>query len=453
MIARLLSWADDRFGTATFVHHALRKAFPDHWSFMLGEINMYAFVVLLATGTYMAMWFDPGSREVVYNGPYDLLRGRTMSEAYDSVMQLSFSVNAGLLMRQIHHWAANIFLAGIVVHASRIFFTGAFRKPRELNWIVGTLLLFAAMFEGFTGYSLPDDLLSGLGLRIAISILQSVPVVGTYLLFFLQGGVWPSAVLLQRFFITHVFIMPALIALGVTVHLMMVWRQKHTQFPGPRRTEENVIGSPLFPLYTFRSLALQFGVIAVCCVLGAFVQINPIWLWGPYEVSKAIAPAQPDWYVGWLEGALRIFPPWGLHIFGHTVPAVFWPGLVLPLGIMIAMLLYPFGEAFVRRDFAQHHLLDRTRDVPARTGIGSAFLVFMIVLFLAGGNDVEARYLHLPLYDMVWGYRFLAIFGPPLAFFIARRIAADLRAADGVHRAQRVRIVRSPEGGYDEEPV
>ncbi len=453
MIRKALLWMDDRYGTATFFHHALRKAFPDHWSFMIGEINMYAFFVLIATGTYLALWFNPGSEHVVYNGPYDLMRGRTVSEAYDSILHLCFAVNAGLLIRQIHHWAANIFIAAIVAHACRVFFTGAFRRPRELNWIFGTLLLFAALFEGFTGYSLPDDLFSGMGLRIAMSILQAVPFVGSYLLFFLQGGVWPSAVLLQRFFVTHVFIMPAVIALGITFHLIGVWRQKHTQFPGPRRTEENVIGSPLFPLYAFRSFALAFGVIAVCCALGAFVQINPVWLWGPYQTWKAIVPAQPDWYIGWLEGALRLGPPFALHLFGHTIPSVFWPGLLLPIAIMLFLIAYPFIESILRRDNSAHHLLDRVRDVPLRTGFGIAFLTFMAVLFFAGSDDVQTRYLHLPLQDVVLGYQILVVAGPAIAFAIAYAFAADLKKRGGMHEAQRVRLTRSADGGYDEEQV
>lgn len=452
MIARLLSWADDRAGTATFVHHALRKAFPDHWSFMLGEINMYAFLVLVATGTYLAFWFTPSSTSVVYAGPYSLLHGRTMSEAYQSVLHISFSVNAGLLVRQIHHWAANIFIAGIVVHMCRVFFTGAFRNPRELNWMIGTLLLFAAMFEGFTGYSLPDDLLSGIGLRIAVSILESLPFLGTQLTFWLTGGFWPSAIVLERLFIAHVFIMPSLIALGVTVHLMLIWRQKHTQFPGPRRTEENVVGSPLFPLYAFRSFALQFGVIAMCCALGAFVQINPVWLWGPYETWKAISPAQPDWYIGWLEGALRLGPPMAWHIFGHTIPSPFWPGLVLPLGVMLVLLAYPFLEALVRGDPSPHHLLDRPRDAPARTALGASVLAFMAVLFLAGSDDVQSRYLHFPLNDLVLAYQIMAIFVPAIVFCLTFAWANELKRA-GVREAERVRLLRTPEGGYDEEAV
>ena len=211
-IERFLLWVDDRLGTAHFVRHALRKAFPDHWSFMLGEINMYVFGVLVATGTFLALFFDPNASQVVYRGPYSLLDGVRMSHAYASALALSFEVNAGLLVRQIHHWAALIFVAGILVHMGRIFFTGAFRKPREINWIIGVLLFWLALFAGFTGYSLPDDLLSGIGLRIAVSVALSVPVVGTWLTFFLIGGAYPTAQLIPRLFVLHIYLVPAAIA-------------------------------------------------------------------------------------------------------------------------------------------------------------------------------------------------------------------------------------------------
>jgi len=452
MIERLLLWTDDRLGTATFLRHALRKAFPDHWSFMLGEINLYCFIVLVATGTFLAFWFVPADTKIVYHGPYQLLRGITMTQAYASILHISLEVNAGLLIRQIHHWAANVFVAGILVHMGRIFFTGAFRNPRELNWIIGVLLLFAVLFEGFTGYSMPDDLLSGLGLRIAVSILTSIPFIGVWAAFFLLGGAFPTDILTPRLYTTHIFIMPALIASGITAHLMILWRQKHAQFPGPRRTEENCIGSPLFPNYTVKSIALGAGTVAVLCMLGAFVQINPVWLWGPYDY-KATVPAQPDWYIGWLEGALRIGPPWALHIGGHMVPAAFWPGVLLPIVLLAFLFAVPFADAALRGDCSVHHLLDRPRDVPARTAFGVAFVVFMGGLFFAGSDDVQALYLHIPLNALVWFYRFFCLLGPIAGFAIAYAFAARLREKGGVHEAPRVRLVRRPEGGFDEETL
>ncbi len=453
MIARLLDWTDERLGSSHFIHKALRKAFPDHWSFMLGEINFYCFLVLIATGTFLALWYVPSTNEIVYNGPYALLRGVKMSEAFESVMRISFQVNAGLLIRQIHHWAANVFLAAIVVHMCRIFFTGSFRKPRDINWVVGVLLFFTAMFEGFSGYSIPDDLLSGMGLRIAVSILQSVPFVGTYAMFWLLGGAFPSTLMLQRLFTLHVYIMPILLLGGISVHMMILWRQKHAQFPGPRHTERNVVGSPLFPNYIVKTLALLFGVLGVLTMLGAFVQINPVWIWGPYRSDLAITPAQPDWYVGWLEGALRIGPHWAIHMFGHMVPSVFWPGLVLPFIIMVVLVSYPFVEAFVTGDRAEHNLLDRPREKPARTALGVAFFVFMAGLFLAGADDLEARYTNLPLEGLVWFYRLFCIFGPMLAFAVTYALAGGLKARGGVHEAPRVRLTRKAEGGFSEDEI
>ncbi len=453
MIERFLLWIDDRLGTAHFVTHALRKAFPDHWSFMLGEINMYAFVVLLATGTFLAFFFDPNTSKTVYHGPYALLDGARMSYAYRSVMALSFEVNLGLLVRQIHHWVALLFVAGIAVHMGRIFFTGAFRKPREINWVIGFLLFWLALFEGFTGYSLPDDLLSGIGLRIAVSILQSVPFVGSWLTFLLIGGVFPTKQLLGRLFMLHIYLVPFTIAGLITLHLIVLWRQKHSQFPGPGRTEHNVVGSPLVPRYAAKSLALFMAVIAVGTALGALVQINPIWLWGPYEPWNAISPAQPDWYIGWLEGALRLGPALAAHLWGHTVPSQFWPGVLLPLVVFAVFAVWPWIDAAIRRDHASHQLLDNPRDVPWRTGVGVGVLIFAFALTAAGSDDVQARYLHVSITAIVLFYRVFCIAGSILGGFVAYVAARELRERAGVHEAPRVRLRRTAKGGFEEEPL
>lgn len=453
MIARLLTWIDDRLGTAHFVSHALRKAFPDHWSFMLGEINAYAFVVLVATGTFLAFFFQPSAAKVTYHGPYALLDGLNVSHAFASALRLSFEVNGGLLIRQVHHWAALIFIAGIVVHMGRIFFTGAFRKPREINWIVGIVLFMLAMFAGFSGYSLPDDLVSGTGLRIADSILLSVPFIGSWASFILLNGAFPSADMLPRLFVIHVYLLPLAIAGLLTVHLAIVWRQKHTQFPGPGRTEENVVGTPLFPRYAAKSIALLFAVVAVAFGLGALVQINPVWVWGPYEPWKVVNPVQPDWYVGWLDGALRIGPPFALHVFGHTIPSPFWPAILMPGLLFTLLLLWPWIEARVRNDHDAHHLLDRPRDVPVRTAAGAAIFIFALGVTLAGSGDVQARYVHVPITAITAFYQLFCIGGPFAGFLITLAVARELRAREGVHEARRVRVRRNADGGFDEEPI
>lgn len=453
MIERFALWIDDRLGTAHFVRKALRKAFPDHWTFMLGEINLYSFVILLATGTFLALFFRPSNSDTIYHGPYHLLDGVHVSEAYSSVMALSFQVNGGLLVRQIHHWAALVFVAGIVVHMCRIFFTGAFRKPRELNWLIGVLLFVLALGEGFTGYSLPGDLLSGIGLRIADSVLLSVPVVGTWASFLLLDGNFPTDAMIPRIFVTHVYILPATIAALVGAHLAILWRQKHSQFRGPRRTEHNVVGSPLVPLYAAKSLGLFAAILAVVVGLGAFVQINPVWLWGPYEPWIAFSPLQPDWYIGFLEGALRLGPPLAIHLWGHTIPSPFWSAVLVPLVLLALVFCVPWIDARLRNDRSSHHLLDAARDVPARTAAGVAFLVFTGGLTLAASDDVQARYLHVSVTSIVEFYQGLCVLGTLLAFVITYAIAKELRDHPEILRAPRVRVRRNDRGGFEEERV
>ncbi len=454
MISRFLDWVDDRLGTAHFVSHALRKAFPDHWSFMLGEINMYMFIVLLATGTFLAFFFDPDASKMTYNGPYSLLDGTAVSHAYYSALKLSFEVNGGLLMRQVHHWAALIFVAGIFVHMGRVFFTGAFRKPREINWLIGLAMLGLAMFEGFAGYSMPDDLLSGTGLRIAVSILLSVPFIGAWASALLAGGVFPdSNVMLPRLFVTHVYLIPAALAALMTLHLAILWRQKHTQFPGPGRTEQNVVGSPLFPNYAAKSMALFAAIVAIVFALGAVVQINPIWVWGPYVPWQILSPAQPDWYVGWLDGALRLGPPVAFHFFGHLIPSPFWMAVLLPGLLFSFFAVWPWIEAAWLNDRSAHHLLDRPRDAPIRTGIGVATIVFCFGLLMAGSGDVQARYIQEPITTITRFYQIFCLLAPIFGFFITYWLCIELRERAGVHKAPRVRLRRNAEGGYDEETI
>lgn len=454
MIRRLVLALDDRLGTAHFMQKALRKAFPDHWSFMLGEIALYCFVVLLATGTYLGLFFDASSQPRVYDGSYAPLHGTVMSAAYASVLRLSLDTRTGLLLRQIHHWAALVFVAAIAVHMSRVFFTGAFRRPRELNWIVGLTLLILGLAAGFTGYSLPDDLLSGTGLRIAYSVLISVPFVGGYLAFLFFGGDFPTTQAIGRLFFTHILILPGLLATVMALHLGMIWRQKHTQFRGPGRTENNVVGSPLWPNYALKSVALLFAVAAVVAALGAFVQINPIWLYGPYDPANVSSPAQPDWYIGWLEGALRLGPSWDWQIFNHTIPAPFFAGVLLPAAFFSLLFVWPFLERRITRDGAPHQLLDHPSDVPWRTGVGAAALAFVIVLTFAGSDDVQAKLLGISVESLVVMYRIALVVLPIVAGLLTFELARELRARRNALPAAQARIAisRTDSGGFSERP-
>ena len=447
-----IDFLDERLGTAKFTRKSLNKIFPDHWSFMLGEIAMYSFFILLGTGVFLTLFFVPSSADTVYHGSYVPLDGHVVSQAYASTLNLSFNVRAGLVMRQMHHWAANVFVAAIVVHLLRVFFTGAFRKPREINWLIGSLLLILAILEGFLGYSLPDDLISGTGIRIAYSITLSIPIVGSYLASFLFGGQFPGDKIIPRFYTIHILLIPALMAGLLGAHLAIMWHQKHTQFKGRGRTEKNVVGIALWPAYALQAGGFFFLTAAVIAALGGLVQINPIWMYGPYIPYKVSYAVQPDWYMGWLDGALRLFPSWEIVGFGHMIPTVFFPAVLLP-GITFGLLMaWPWIERKFTKDTSAHNLLDNPRDNPWRTSIGVGVMAFYVVLFFASSTDVLANTFNLSLNFVLWMFRALVFVVPPVSAFVAYHVAKEARSVPlaGTPRKPMV-VFRSAEGEYTTE--
>jgi ubiquinol-cytochrome c reductase cytochrome b subunit len=448
---RIVGWLDERTGVAEVARVLLRKVFPDHWSFLLGEIALFCYVVLVATGIYLTFFFAADSRPVIYEGSYVPLQGAEVSAAFDSVMRLSFDVRAGLLFRQVHHWAALVFVAAIVVHVSRVFFTGAFRRPREINWLIGVTLLLMALAAGITGYSLPDDLLSGTGLRIVYSVSLSIPFIGPWLTYLVFGGEFPATEMIGRFYVFHIMLLPLLMIGAVTVHLGIVFLQKHTQFPGGRATETNVVGRHFWPGQAFRSLGLLFVTAAVLALMGGIFQINPVWVYGPYVPSAAASPAQPDWYLGWLEGSLRLGPNWEPTILGVTIPSTFLPGIVLPGIIFTGLALWPFIEARISRDRDHHHLLQYPWQAPLRLAIGSAVLTLFLVLTLAGANDLLAVLFNVDVEDLTIALRVLALVGPIAVALIAYRLALDIRRRSGrpLGPDGGVALRRTADGGFE----
>jgi ubiquinol-cytochrome c reductase cytochrome b subunit len=453
LIRGAVTYFDSRLGGAPLLRKTLRYVFPDHWSFMLGEIALYCFVVLVATGIYLALFFTPSYAHELYHGSYAPLRGQEVTKAYASTMHISYETKAGLLIRQAHHWAANIFLAAIVLHLLRIFFTGAFRRPRDVNVAVGTTMLALAVLEGYAGYSLPDDLLSGMGLAIGYSVLMSVPVVGAWLAVLVWGGQFPgSDDFISRLYIFHVFLLPIAIAALVAIHLAIIVRQKHTQFPGRGRTERNVVGSPLWPAYALRSSALLLAVAGVVFLLGGLVQINPIWLWGPYHTYQATNGAQPDWYLGWLIGGLRLMPPLEIHLFGYTfVPNPFFGGALFPLLVFALIYAWPAIERRITGDYARHELLDRPRDVPWRTATVAAFFTWVAVVFVAGSADQISVHFQIPYVQQVWFFRIAVFVAPLLAYLVVRRACEELlaREARPPRRPGGAAVRRTPAGGFE----
>jgi len=454
-VGKAINEMDERLGVAKGGRTFLDKIFPDHWSFMLGEIALYSFVVLIATGVFLTLYFVPSTAQVIYHGPYKPLDGQRMSEAYESTINLSFSVRAGLLMRQMHHWAADVFLGAIVVHMARIFFTGAFRKPRELNWTIGLTMLLLGILEGFIGYSLPDDLISGTGLRIGYSILLSIPFVGTYLAFWVFGGNFPGTAVIPRLFIIHVLIVPVIIGVLIAAHLGLLVRQKHTQFKGAGKTEHNVVGSPMFPNFMAKTTGFLFMTTAVLALLGGLAQINPIWQFGPYEPYKISYAVQPDWYMGWLDGALRIMPSWEWTGWGHTLPwEVFFPAVLVPGLVFNICYGWPAIERWFTKDNAMHNLLDRPRDRPKRTAFGVGFFAFLFILFGASATDVLANFFQASLNQVLWTFRVLVIVVPPIAGLLTWRICLEMQGVRGLGKRKRhVVMTRSATGGYETVPA
>jgi ubiquinol-cytochrome c reductase cytochrome b subunit len=445
---------DDRLHAAKGVRTLLRKVFPDHWTFLLGEIALYSFIILILTGIFLTLFFSPSMTQVIYHGSYTKLNGVRMSDAYASTLRISFDVRGGLLMRQIHHWAADLFLAAIVCHLLRIFFTGAYRKPRDTNWLIGVTMFTLGILEGFLGYSMPDDLLSGTGVRIAEGTLLGIPVVGSYLSFFLFGGQFPGTEFVVRFYIIHVLLIPGLLLALVSAHLFLMVHQKHTQMPGKGRTEGNVVGQPMYPYFMVKTGAFFFFVFGVLALLATFAQINPIWQVGPYTPTAISAGSQPDFYMGFLEGALRMFPSWTWDIGGHTVSwDVFVPALVVPGIIFTGLGLWPMLERWATGDRGYHHVNDRPRNAPTRTAFGMAGVTVYGILWLEGANDLIAVHLQIPLYLTTEIARWAVFIGPVIAFWATRRICLGLQRRDAsmlTHGVETGIIVQQPNGGFVE---
>ncbi|WP_330234007.1 cytochrome bc1 complex cytochrome b subunit [Nocardia sp. NBC_00508] len=446
--------ADERYRAAAFMKRSINKVFPTHWSFLLGEIALYSFIILLLSGVYLTLFFDPSMAEVVYNGSYQPLRGVTMSRAYETALDISFEVRGGLFVRQVHHWAALLFAASIIVHLFRIFFTGAFRKPREANWVMGSLLLILAMFEGFFGYSLPDDLLSGTGLRAAFSgITMSIPIIGTWMHWLMFGGDFPGDIIIPRLYIAHVLLFPGIILALIAAHIALVWYQKHTQFPGPGRTEHNVVGARIVPVFAADQGAFFAFTLGIVGIMGGLLQINPIWNLGPYNPSQVSAGSQPDFYMMWTDGMARLMPPWELYIGNYTVPAVFWVAVIMTV-VFALLIAYPWIEKRLTGDTAAHHnLLQRPRDVPVRTAIGAMAIAFYVVLTLSCVNDIIAYKFDISLNATTWVGRIGLLLAPPLAYFIAYRVCLGLQRGDRAvleHGVETGVIKRLPHGEYIE---
>jgi ubiquinol-cytochrome c reductase cytochrome b subunit len=449
LVERYVDTVTARVGGQSWLTKNLRKVFPTHFSFLWGELALYSFVLLIITGTYLTMFFEGSQETLVYTGSYEPMQGQEVSAAYDSVMRISFDVKGGILIRQMHHWAALVFLGAIALHMARVYFTGAYRRPRDLNWMIGMTLMVLAIAAGFTGYSLPDDLLSGTGLRITYAIILAIPFIGERLAFLIFGGDWPGTDIIGRLYPVHILIIPLMIMGLLGVHLALVWHQKHTQFKGPRRTEGNVIGERVWPSFAMKSIGLMFLVAAVITAMGAIFEINPVWLYGPYDSGAATSLAQPDWYVGFLEGSLRLMPPWETRIGPFVINNIFYSGVIIPSIIFGGLYAVPILDRRLTGDRDEHNLLDRPRDAPNRAAFGVASITAVTILFIGGAQDIVARTFQLSVGHVTTILQIAFLILPPVAFVVTRLVCISLRDRPGPERTERrVPIGRSESGGY-----
>lgn len=416
LFGRFFDEVDDRLRIRSDMRRTANKVFPSNWSFLLGEVALFSLVILVLTGIFLTFFYRPNVEPVVYTGSNPVFAGQTLPAAFESIVRLSSDVNAGLLFRRLHRGASHLFIATVVLHMLRIMLTGAFRKPREVNYFIGIGLLTLAFGAGFTGYSLPYDSLAGTGIRIAYSELLSLPLIGDRVTFWVFGGAFPTGDVIPRFFVLHVMILPALLLGTAGLHLFIVYRQKHTQFPRMGVDGHKlVLGKPLWPLQFAESTTLFLWVGGLLAAAAVLIPWSDITLLGPYVPGEVGNNAQPDWFLFWLEGALRIFPPIEFGIPGSLIiSGPFVAGVVLPGLIFTFLAAYPFIERRVYKLEGEWHVLQNPLEIPLRAGVMLGVFSALLILSAAATNDILSRMFGIPIEVITWIARVAVIAVPVL---------------------------------------
>lgn len=437
-----------------------RRSFRSgHWSFMFAEVAIWSFVVLVVTGLFLMVFYDPDMSPVLYQGVYTPLRGIPVSEAFDSTMRLSLEVRGGLLVRQMHHWATLVFVAAIALQLLRMFVTGAFRRPRTVQWLIWVTLLPLGMAAGETGNILPDDMLSGGSLWLIQSALLSIPVVGTSAVQLLFGPEFPGESIIPVMYWVHALVIPAAVAVLLGARERLVRRHGHSRFaasdPGRRGARPLMAGA----------------TVGVLVILGMGFQIAPIWLYGPAGPGQISAGSVPDWYMGFLDGALRIMPGWELTLGDHTLSlAVLLPALIMPGVFFTALAAYPMAERLAVGRLTRYDalgrpktrsrmagewtgatVLDRPREAPVRTGVAAAGVAFYGLLWAAAANDQLAHEFQLSVEAVTIFFRFAVVIGPVIAFWVTHRLCLGLQLRErdaGEHGPESGVIVRTAQGAF-----
>ncbi|MBX0293337.1 cytochrome b [Haloarcula nitratireducens] len=393
---RLYDWVDDRLD-AEDAQSFLGKAFPAEDSFLLGEVALFSFAVLVLTGTFLGFFFEPSTTAVEYEGSVAQFQGEELPAAFASVLNITYDVPFGMLLRRMHHWAAHLFVASMALHMLRVFFTGAYRNPREPNWLVGTGLAGLSMFAAYTGYALPFDEFASTAVGIGYNVALSVPLVGETLAYLVFGGSFPSSATIPRLFFLHVFVLPLAIAGLIGVHMAILIRQKHTEaerdeaVPGRERVEKDdgsvVVGLPAVPNQTAVSAVVFFLTLATLSLLAGFLPVHNIAEYGPNDPATTPSLIMPDWFLMWGYGFLKLTPSWlSFDLLGVHVSSEFIGGLVLPGLVFAVVALWPF----IDYESEQRHFSANPLARPWQTACGVAGVVFIMVASIAGMDVIVA---------------------------------------------------------------
>lgn len=428
-----------------------RRRVQLHWSNLFGVVTFTCLVVLTVTGILLAFTYTPSNELVTYTGPYGPLQGATVTEAFASTMRISFEQTGGLLLRQTHHWAALVMPASIIMQLLITFFSGGFRRPRQLSWVLLVAAFVLVLAAGWSGYALPDDMLSGTGLRIVEGVVLSIPFIGTWIAGVMFGGPFPGQII-ENLYPLHVAIAPGLLVVVLVARAALALRDgQATQFrPEPVPT----LGLRLWPDAAFRAFGMMGITGSVLVLLGATSTISPVWSYGPASVGEVGAGSQPDWYMGFLDGALRLVPAgWETVWGGWTVTFA----TLVPLAVVAVwfglLVVYPYVEAWVTQDRGRHDVLDRPRHFPVRTGIGVAGALFYGILWGAASADIVSTEFNVTFESVITFLQVLLLVGPALAFEVTRRVCIGLQRKDreiALHGHETGRIVRMSNGGYAE---
>lgn len=443
LFSALLDALDDRMKLRGPTRAVANKVFPSNWSFLIGEVATISFAVLVATGIFLTLFYRASVDPVTYTGSNEFFTGVELPAAFESVIRLSYDVPGGLFVRRVHRVASHLFIASIVLHMLRIIMTGAFRKPRELNYHIGIGLLTLALAEGFLGYSLPYDSLAGTGIRVAYSIVLSIPFVGENVAFWVFGGEFPTGDIIPRFQALHVFVLPLIITGLIAVHVLILIRQKHTQMPKPDIDGHTyIVGKPLWPGQFAESGTLVLWVGGILAMTATFIPWSDVTLLGPYIPGEVGNNAQPDWFLFWTDGLLRAIPPIEFSLLGATINTVFIAGALIP-GIMFGLLFaYPFIERRFYGLTGEWHVLTNPLDIPLRAAMVVGTFSFVLIASANATNDILSRMTGITIEDMVFGFRLAMLVIPPalaigLYVWCDRRLkAAGARVATNELEAQ-----------------